>query len=97
MQTELAPDDLWSEDGDIVWIRADRYENIGKAKYAAYTGRGLPVGLCESGEPLTSLHGKIGYMRPSNQDDPEVGWCDEMWYICDKDHSQAVRYYKIWV
>jgi hypothetical protein len=87
------PTHLWNENGDICMLRADLYENQGKARYAAFIGRNLEVGFDEGGSLLTDLHVRTIYMRPS--EDGERGWADEMWWYCEKDHPGAVKYYEV--
>lgn len=88
---------LWAEDGEWVWLPADQYENHGKAKYAAFTGRGLPVGFNEAGDiELIDMTCRFVYARPGEEH--EHGWAgrgDATWHPCGPDHPKAKKFYEV--
>lgn len=90
-----APTDLWDECGERLWLRHDLAATRSKARYVAWTGRGLPAGFNEGCGRLIDLRVKVSYMRPAVGEEAIESWTDELWLLCDKDHPQAVRYWEI--
>lgn len=91
-----APADLWSEGGDVLWLRGDLAENASKARYIAWTGKDLPTGFNEGLAGLIDLRVRVVYVRPGEPD--ESGWAGrgaETWWRCDKTHPKAERYWEI--
>src|SRR5579864_5434247 len=93
---EAAPSDLWNEDGDILWLRRDLAATASKARYIAYSGRGLPVGQRECGVSLTEIRVRALFLRPGEED--EVGWAGngaDTWWRCEREHPKAVAYWEL--
>jgi len=90
-----APTDLWTEDGDELWLRADLAENAGKARYIALIGRGLPAGFGDGGcTRLIDICCTVTYCRPCTH---EEGGGDGMWKRCLSDTPGAVKYWGLTV
>jgi hypothetical protein len=101
---ENAPSNLWAEDGEILWIRADLADSPTRAKRIAFVGHDPSRRVVL---PETYLGGeRYGYeyidcgdawhLRPGASD--EVGWAGrgaETWWKCSADHPQAVAYWPV--
>lgn len=95
-ETAYLEDGLWDEDGEWVWLLADRYRTGAQAKYAAWVGRSLPTGFREMGVELTEMTCKVTYARPGEPH--ESGWAgsgEEMFWRCDSNHPKAIKFYEI--
>jgi hypothetical protein len=92
-------DALYSEDGDIVWFPVELAPNHGKARYLAWTGRGLPVGFKEMDvDSLIALRVRKRFVRDVSLDaDPPALFFDEErpWHICSSDAPGAVEVWEV--
>ena len=91
------PTDLWSEDGDQLWLRYDLAENAGKARYVAFKGKGLPVGFEECGVySLLELRVRVVYCRRGTpRENAYHGWCDGIWMRCTPDVPGAEKFWEV--
>jgi hypothetical protein len=90
-QAPTAPDDLWNEEGDRVWIRHDLCESAGKARYKAFTGEGLPTGFREMDADLIELRVRVVWAR-----EQPLGAYDEWpWKLCGRDDPGAVKFWEV--
>lgn len=88
---EEVPHDLWNEDGDRVWIRHDLYPTAGAARYAAYSGRHLPVGFCEMDAALIELRVRVVWARHA----PSSEWDEWPWKQCSRGDEGAVKFWEV--
>lgn len=99
-----APPDLWSEDGEYLWIRADLADAT-RARRIAFAGHDPKRAVVL---PETYLGGdRYGYeniyvsdrpvpLRPGEEN--EAGWAGrgaDMWWRCEADHPNATLYWSI--
>jgi hypothetical protein len=98
-----APPDLWSEDGEYLWIRGDLAETPERAQRIAFVGHDPKrrVVLPETylgGERYgyDGIKAHLLYLRPGDTD--ECGWAEkgpDTWWRCEPDHPNAVAYWQV--
>ena len=103
--TTEAPPDLWAEDGEYLWLRADLADDATRARRIAFVGRDPQRNVVL---PETYLGGaRYGYddiivanepvpLRPGEPD--ETGWAGsgaDTWWRTEPDHPKAVLYWSI--
>jgi hypothetical protein len=87
-----APADLWNEEGSRVWIRHDLCENASKARYKAWKGDGLPIGLGdETYSRLIDLSVRVIWAHES----PDGGYDEWPWKLCASNAKGAVKFWQV--
>jgi len=98
-----APTDLWSEDGEFLWLRGDLAEDGDHAKRIAFVGHDPKRRVVL---PETFLGGeRWGYgrlrarritLRPSEPDEHGSDEsADDTWWRCEPEHPKAVAYWQV--
>ena len=86
-----APLTLWSECGDVLWIRKDLAATRSKARYMAWRGRGpVEVSFAEDLE-LTAIRVTAGWLR----DTSTGAWDEWPWHPCESTDDGAVAYWQV--
>jgi hypothetical protein len=96
----LGPEELWTEGGDVLWLRSDLCSSRSKARYAAYSGRTETGYILDgesflptvAGEPLTAIRVTVQYLRDESKGAFPDDW---PWRGCQPRSEGAVRYWRI--
>jgi hypothetical protein len=98
----IGPEELWTEDCDVLWIRADLCDSRSKARYLAWSGKrgegrrwsldGEPFGALGLVDNITRLRVTKQWLR-DQYGSPH--WEDYPWVFCKPDDDGAVLYWRI--
>jgi hypothetical protein len=98
-----APEELWTEDCEVLWIRADLCTRA-QARYLAHNGRSSKVAYSLEGEPfwlhdvfvrLIDLRVKKQWLRDTSDGGWDEGWDEFPWEPCDRTAEGAVAYWRV--
>jgi hypothetical protein len=97
-----APEELWTEDCEVLWLRADLCTRA-QARYLAFNGRSSKVEYTLMGEPLiqaqvvdlTDLRVRKQWMRDTSEGGWDEGWDEFPWEPCDRTAEGAVAYWRV--